>query len=160
MYDVAIIGAGVVGASIFRELTKYNVKVAMLDKENDVSMGTSKANSAIVHAGYDPKEGTLMAKLNVKGNEMFEALCNELNVPFKRNGSLVLAFNEEELRKAIEDSKKQTVSTLIDIKVLPKTMTNGYESWWRVGTAEVSEKESIKEAYKDLVDHIKDARKY
>ena len=68
--------------------------------------------------------------------------------------------NEEGLRDAIEDSKKQTVSTLIDIKVLPKTMTNGYESWWRVGAAEVSGKESVKEAYKDLVDHIKDARKY
>ena len=60
-------------------------------------MGTSKANSAIVHAGYDPKIGTLMAKYNVKGNEMFEDLCKELSVPFKRNGSLVLAFNDEDL---------------------------------------------------------------
>ena len=74
MYDVAIIGAGVIGASIFRELTKYDLKVTVLEKENDVSMGTSKANSAIVHAGYDPKVGTLMAKYNVKGNEMFEEL--------------------------------------------------------------------------------------
>ena len=63
----------------------------------DSSMGTSKANSAIVHAGYDPKIGTLMAKYNVKGNEMFEDLCKELSVPFKRNGSLVLAFNDEDL---------------------------------------------------------------
>ena len=97
MYDVAIIGAGVIGASIFRELTKYDLKVTVLEKENDVSMGTSKANSAIVHAGYDPKVGTLMAKYNVKGNEMFEDLCKELSVPFKRNGSLVLAFNDEDL---------------------------------------------------------------
>ncbi len=97
MYDVAIIGAGVIGASIFRELTKYDLKVVVLEKENDVSMGTSKANSAIVHAGYDPKIGTLMAKYNVRGNEMFEALCKELSVPFKRNGSLVLAFSEEEM---------------------------------------------------------------
>lgn len=97
MYDVAIIGAGVIGASIFRELTKYDLKVVVLEKENDVSMGTSKANSAIVHAGYDPKVGTLMAKYNVKGNEMFEELCKELSVPFKRNGSLVLAFSEEEM---------------------------------------------------------------
>lgn len=97
MYDVLIIGSGIIGASIFRELTKYNVKVLMLDKENDVSMGTTKANSAIVHAGYDPKEGTLMGRLNVKGNEMFEDICNELDVPFKRNGSLVLAFSEEEM---------------------------------------------------------------
>ena len=74
MYDVAIIGAGVIGASIFRELTKYDLKVALIEKENDVAMGTTKANSAIVHAGYDPKVGTLMAKYNVKGNEMFEEL--------------------------------------------------------------------------------------
>lgn len=97
MYDVAIIGAGVIGASIFRELMKYRLKVLLIDKENDVSMGTTKANSAIVHAGYDPKAGTLMAKYNVKGNEMFEDLCKELSVPFKRNGSLVLAFNEEDM---------------------------------------------------------------
>lgn len=97
MYDVAIIGAGVIGASVFRELSKYNIKTILIEKENDVSMGTSKANSAIVHAGYDPKIGTLMAKYNVKGNEMFEDLCNELSVPFKRNGSLVLAFNDEDL---------------------------------------------------------------
>lgn len=97
MYDVAIIGAGVIGASVFRELSKYNIKTILIEKENDVSMGTSKANSAIVHAGYDPKIGTLMAKYNVKGNEIFEDLCKELSVPFKRNGSLVLAFNDEDL---------------------------------------------------------------
>lgn len=98
MYDVAIIGAGVIGASIFRELMRYNLKIAIIDKENDVSMGTTKANSAIVHAGYDPREGTLMAKYNVKGNEMFEDICKELSVPFKRNGSLVIGFNEEDMK--------------------------------------------------------------
>lgn len=115
MYDVAIIGAGIIGASIFRELTKYNLKVVIIDKENDVSMGTTKANSAIVHAGYDPKEGTLMAKYNVKGNEMFEELCKELNVPFKRNGSMVLAFNEEDLetiKKLYENGLKIGVKGL------------------------------------------------
>ncbi|MFL0252011.1 NAD(P)/FAD-dependent oxidoreductase [Clostridium neuense] len=120
MYDVAIIGAGVIGCSIFRELTKYNLKVVVLEKEKDVSMGTSKANSAIVHAGYDPKEGTLMAKYNVKGNEMFEALCRELSVPFKRNGSLVLAFNEEDMetiKKLYENGTKIGVKNL---KILAK----------------------------------------
>ncbi|MEG1256112.1 NAD(P)/FAD-dependent oxidoreductase [Clostridium sp.] len=97
MYDIAIIGAGVIGASIFRELMRYDLKVVIIDKENDVSMGTTKANSAIVHAGYDPKIGTLMAKYNVKGNEMFEELCSELSVPFKRNGSLILAFDDEDM---------------------------------------------------------------
>ncbi len=115
MYDVAIIGAGVIGNSIFRELTKYNLKVVVLEKEKDVSMGSSKANSAIVHAGYDPKEGTLMAKYNVTGNEMFEDLCKELSVPFKRNGSLILAFNEENLetvRSLYENGTKIGVKNL------------------------------------------------
>lgn len=97
MQDVIIIGAGVIGASIFRELTKYNGKVTMVDMENDVSVGTTKANSAIVHAGYDPKVGTLMAKLNLEGNILFEDICAELKVPFKRNGSLVLAFSDEDM---------------------------------------------------------------
>lgn len=120
MYDVAIVGAGVIGCSIFRELTKYNLRVVVLEKEKDVSMGTSKANSAIVHAGYDPKEGTLMAKYNVKGNEMFEALCKELSVPFKRNGSLILSFNEEDMetiRALYENGTKIGVKNL---KVLTK----------------------------------------
>ncbi|SHK09946.1 glycerol-3-phosphate dehydrogenase [Clostridium cavendishii DSM 21758] len=115
MYDVAIVGAGVIGASIFRELTKYNLKVIILEKESDVAMGTSKANSAIVHAGYDPKEGTLMARYNVKGNEMFEDICKELSVPFKRNGSLILAFSDEDmntLKGLYENGNKNKVKGL------------------------------------------------
>ena len=105
-FDVAIIGAGVIGASIARELSKYQLDVVVLEKENDVCIGTSKANSAIIHAGYDPKEGTLMAKLNVEGNAMFDQLCEELDVPFERNGSLVVAFDEEQLTQ-IEALKKR-----------------------------------------------------
>lgn len=115
MYDVAIIGAGIIGASIFRELTKFNLKVIIIEKENDVSMGTSKANSAIVHAGYDPKNGTLMAKYNVKGNEMFDELCKELSVPFKRNGSLILGFSDEDmknLKELLENGKRNGVKGL------------------------------------------------
>ncbi len=97
MYDVAIIGAGVTGASIARELSRYNLKVIILERENDVSCGTSKANSAIIHAGYDAKENTLMARFNLEGNPMFDNICNELDVPFKRTGSLVIAFDEEQL---------------------------------------------------------------
>ena len=97
MYDVVIIGAGIIGASIFRELTKYDLSVLTVEKENDVCMGSSKANSAIVHAGYDPKPNTLMAKYNVEGNKMFDKLCSDLSVPFKRNGSLIVAFSDEEL---------------------------------------------------------------
>ena len=96
MNDVVIIGAGVVGASVARELSKYDLKVTVLDKENDVSNGTTKANSAIVHGGYDPRENTLMAKYNVRGNEMYESICEELSVPFKRTGALIIGSNEED----------------------------------------------------------------
>ena len=97
MYDIVIVGGGVIGASIFRELTKYNLKILVLEKESDVASGTTKANSAIIHAGFDPKENTLMAKVNVAGSKMFKDLCQELDVPYKNNGSLVLAFSSEEM---------------------------------------------------------------
>ncbi|WP_069999618.1 NAD(P)/FAD-dependent oxidoreductase [Cellulosilyticum sp. I15G10I2] len=112
MYDVAIVGAGVIGASIFRELTKYNLKVIILEKENDVAMGTTRANSAIIHAGYDPEEGTLMARYNVAGSELFGELCKALDVPYKQNGSLVIGFNDEDmttLRKLYENGLKNKV---------------------------------------------------
>ena len=96
MFDVCIIGCGVIGAAAAFELSKYQADVLILEKENDVSMGSSRANSAIIHAGYDPKPGTLMARLNVEGNAMAEQLCKDLSVPFERIGSLVLAFTEEE----------------------------------------------------------------
>ena len=99
IYDVAIIGSGVIGGAIFRELTKYNLKVVELEKENDVAMGASKANSAIVHSGYDPEPGTLMAKYNVEGNKMFDKLCKDLSVPFKRNGSLIIGFDEDDQKE-------------------------------------------------------------
>lgn len=96
MVDVVVIGTGIMGACVARELSRYNLNVVVLDKENDVSNGTSKANSAIIHAGYDAVNGTLMAKYNVLGNAMFEDLCKEIEAPFKRVGSYVLAFTEEE----------------------------------------------------------------
>ncbi len=96
-YDVVVIGAGVIGSLISRELSKFNVSVAFVDKCNDVAMGTTKANSAIVHGGFDAKTGTLKAKLNVRGAEMMPEVCKELSVPYKNNGSLVLAFSDEEM---------------------------------------------------------------
>lgn len=95
-YDIIIVGAGVVGTSIAYSLIPYNVSVLLLDKNNDVAMGATRANSAIIHAGYDPKPGTLMAKLNVEGNRLCEDLCRDLSVPFRRCGSLVLAFSDTE----------------------------------------------------------------
>lgn len=97
MYDVAIIGAGIVGTSIARELAKYKVKTILIEKDNDVANGTTKANSAIVHAGFDCKPGTNKAAMNVRGNELYEAICGDLDVPFKRLGSFVVAFDEDDL---------------------------------------------------------------
>ena len=99
MYDVIIIGSGVSGSAAARELSRYKVKVCVLEKEEDVCCGTSKANSGIVHAGYDAKEGSLMAKLNVRGNAMMEQLSKELDFPFQRVGSLVICLREEDMDK-------------------------------------------------------------
>jgi glycerol-3-phosphate dehydrogenase len=96
-YDVVIIGGGVTGCLAARELSRYRLKICVLEKEADVSMGTSKANSAIIHAGYDAKTGSLKALFNMKGNEMMGKTASELGVPFKRIGSLVLAFCESDL---------------------------------------------------------------
>ncbi|MGL5693100.1 MAG: NAD(P)/FAD-dependent oxidoreductase [Peptostreptococcaceae bacterium] len=96
MYDIAIIGAGVVGSAIARELSKYDLNVVVLEKGVEVCQGTTKANSAIVHGGFDAKEGSLKARLNVRGNELYPKMCEELNVEFKQTGSLVVALNEEE----------------------------------------------------------------
>ena len=97
MYDVAIIGAGVIGAAVARELTRYKLKILILERDNDVSTGTSKANSAIVHAGYDAPFDTNKGKFNAWGNRLFGDICQVLDVPFQRIGSLVCAFNEEDL---------------------------------------------------------------
>ncbi len=97
-YDVAVVGAGVVGALIARELSRTNLRVALLEKCNDVAMGTTKANSAIVHGGFDAANGTLKAKLNVRGTELMPQLCETLHVPYRNNGSLVLAFSDEEMQ--------------------------------------------------------------
>ncbi len=96
-YDVVVIGAGVVGSLITRELSKYNIKVALLERCNDCAMGATKANSAIVHAGFDAVPGTLKAKLNVRGVELMKKVCKELSVPLKNNEALVVAFSEDEL---------------------------------------------------------------
>lgn len=93
-YDVAVIGGGVVGGMIARTLSAYKLKICILEKENDVAMGATKANSAIVHAGFDAKEGTLKARLNVRGSQMMETVASELGVKYRRNGALVVGFSE------------------------------------------------------------------
>ena len=97
MYDILIIGCGVSGASCAYMLSKYDLKIAILDKSNDVANGTTKANSAIIHAGYDPAPGTQMARLNVRGAELAKEIAANLDVPCINCGSLVLAFDEADL---------------------------------------------------------------
>jgi glycerol-3-phosphate dehydrogenase len=96
MYDIAIIGGGITGCFIARELSRYEVKTVILEKNGDVADETTKANSGIVHSGYDAKPGTLKAKLNRLGNPMFDRVCSDLDVAFQRNGSLTIATNDEE----------------------------------------------------------------
>ena len=100
MYDAVIIGAGVVGSMIMHTLAKYDLKVCTVDKANDVATGATKANSAIVHAGFDAKEGSLKAILNVKGSQMMPEIADMLGVKYKNNGAFVIGFDEND-RKSI-----------------------------------------------------------
>lgn len=120
MYDIAIIGCGVVGAAASYELSKYHLNIVVIEKENDIADATTKANSAIVHAGYDPEPGTKMAELNVKGSEMIEKISKKLSVHYKKCGSLVLAFSDDDL-KSIEKLYKNGIENKVpDIKLLNK----------------------------------------
>ena len=112
MYDVMIIGAGVTGSAIARELMRKKRKVAVLERCSDICEGTSKANSGIVHAGFDATPGTLKAKMNVQGSKRMEALSKELDFSYKRNGSLVLCFEDADrskLEELLEKAEKNGV---------------------------------------------------
>lgn len=129
MFDVVVIGAGVSGSASARELSRYDLNVCVVEMEEDVCCGTSKANSAIVHAGFDAANGSLMAKLNVEGSEMMEELSKELDFHYKRNGSLVVCIHEEErenLQALYERGVKNGVKDLriIDREELVKLEPN------------------------------------
>ena len=120
MYDVCIIGAGVCGCAVARELARYQVNVCVVEKCEDVCCGTSKANSAIVHAGFDAPPGSLMARLNVEGNARMEQLAKELDVPFQRNGSLVACLHEEDLPRLKELYEKGVKNGVPGLKILTR----------------------------------------
>jgi glycerol-3-phosphate dehydrogenase len=107
-YDVIIIGAGIIGCMVARFLSRYKLDILLIEKEADVCMGATAANTAIIHAGYDPVPGSLKAEMNVKGNRMWDTLAGELNIPFERRGDYVVAIGEEELPK-LEDLIKQGI---------------------------------------------------
>ena len=136
-YDVAVIGAGVIGSLIARELSRYNLRIALVDKCNDMAMGTSKANSAIVHAGFDAKPGSLKAKFNVEGTALMPEICRTLGVPFKPVGSLVVAFSDEEV---------ETLGELLE-----RGNTNG------VPGLEIYDREKLREAEPCISDEAKAA---
>ncbi|MGN1061944.1 MAG: NAD(P)/FAD-dependent oxidoreductase [Candidatus Scatosoma sp.] len=121
MFDVIVIGGGVTGGLILRELTKYDLRVALLEKESDVCMGASKANSGIVHAGFDAAPDSLKAKFNVLGNKMMPGLCRELGVKYRNNGSLVVAFSEADV-KTIYDLKERGEKNGVEgLEIVDKT---------------------------------------
>ena len=136
-FDVAVVGAGVIGSLIARELSRYNLKIALIEKCNDMAMGTSKANSAIVHAGFDAKPGSLKAKLNVEGTALMPELCEKLSVPFKPVGSLVVAFSDKET---------ETLSELLE-----RGKTNG------VPGLEIYDREKLREAEPNISNEAKAA---
>lgn len=118
MYDVLIIGCGVVGAATAYRLARYDLRIAVLEAQNDVANGTTKANSAIIHAGYDPEPGTLMARLNVEGNRMTGEICEKLDVPFRRVGSLVAAFEPGQLPALEELYRRGTANGVPGLALL------------------------------------------
>ena len=117
-YDIIIIGAGVTGTAVARELSRYQIKICVLEREEDVCCGTSKANSAIIHAGYDAEPGTLKAKLNVRGNQLVGELSEKLDFPFKRNGSLVLCLDEKDYPELQKLYEKGITNGVKDLRIL------------------------------------------
>ena len=120
IYDALIIGGGVIGSAIARELSRYKGNFCLIEKDEDVCSGTSKANSAIVHAGFDAKNGTLMAEMNVKGNEMMGEVAKELDVPFKRNGAFVLCFDKNDLPSLQELYERGLNNGVKDLQILTR----------------------------------------
>lgn len=115
IYDIVIVGAGVIGGMMARELSKYNIKVAILEKENDVSCGASKANSGIIHGGFDPEPHTLKAEMNVRGIPLLYEAAKQLNVPHINNGSMVLAFHQDEidtLKKLLDRGQQNGIENM------------------------------------------------
>ena len=123
MYDVLIIGCGIVGAATAFELSKYDLKVGVLERYNDVANGATKANSAILHAGFDPKPTTKMAPLNVKGVKLAKQICKDMSVEYRELPSLVLAFNERDLKHINVLYKRGLDNGVEGMKILTKEET-------------------------------------
>lgn len=129
MYDYIVIGAGIIGSMIARELSRYEVKALVVEKENDVANVQSLANSAILHSGHNPEPNSLKAKLSVMGNKMYDQLENELEIPLLRSGAYVVAHNQEEEVELVNlamTAKKNNVEefAILDFEEAKKTEPN------------------------------------
>ena len=126
-FDIIIIGAGVIGCAIARELSMYDYKILVLEKEDDVCSKASKANSGIIHAGYDAKHTTLKARLNLEGNKRMQCLCKELEIPFEQNGSLVVGYEEDDIQKLQELYDNGIRNGVEDLQLLSGVETESLE---------------------------------
>ena len=127
MYDVIIIGAGVVGCSTAYWLSQYKMSIALLETHNDVANAATKANSGCMHAGYDPEPGSLMAKYNVEGSIMAKELCQKLDVPYDNCGSLVLAYNQDDIQTLQDLYQRGQQNGVKDLYVLDEKQTRELE---------------------------------
>ena len=117
-YDAVVIGGGVIGSAIIRYLSLYNMKTLLVEKEEDISSGTTKANSGIVHAGYDPEPGTLKAKLNVKGAKMIKEESGKLHFDYKVNGAMVVSFSPNDDYKIDELYERGIKNGVEDMEII------------------------------------------
>ncbi|MBO4832253.1 MAG: NAD(P)/FAD-dependent oxidoreductase [Oscillospiraceae bacterium] len=117
-YDVCVIGAGAVGAAVARELSRYRLGICVVEKEEDVCSGTSKANSGIAHAGYDPEPGTMKARMNIRGAELIRELSRDLDFPYRQNGALVLCFDEADMPGLEKLYRRGLENGVADLKII------------------------------------------
>ena len=120
IYDIAIIGGGIIGSSIARELSKYKLNICVLEKELDVCLETSGRNSGVLHAGFNNKPDSLMAKFCVEGNQNFEEVAKELDIPFKRTGKLVVGFTKEDKEQLIKMKEQGEVNGVVGLEIINK----------------------------------------
>lgn len=120
-YDVIIVGAGISGTAIASALAAYDVSVCVIEKTNDISNGATKANSGIVHAGYDAEPGTFMARFNVRGNEMYPEICKKLDVPFTPCGSYVIAMDDEDINTLDELKKRGEFNGVPGLEIIDRS---------------------------------------
>ena len=127
MYDITIIGSGICGAALARELSKYKLTIAVLEKNSDVAAGATKTNTATIHSGHDARYGSKKAYYNVLGNSMYDKLCAELNIPFKRNGTIVFASSEEEMYEVFRLKQNADLNGVPDVSILTRQKLIGLE---------------------------------